>query len=591
MVNLRSNRNRALALAAVLAACFVAIPAGAEASRGAVLKVDEGRAYVDLGTEAGVGPGSLVTLFHVITVKHPVSGKLVRDSFPFGKLRVIESGARISVAVVPDTLADRIAVGDEVELASEPRVVIDPWTVSRAARDSGAGGSADLHARAQARRRRAEIRAAEKQIAATAAVEAVWQHTLGQPPQQRVAIWRGFLSANPKSPYAASIGRAIGELDQMITAAKERGGSTVGERRARRQIAKLSRLSSRSGGRGPLLYSPPRRVDEGVPLDFAFLVTLPDTVRSAWLYFRPAGQTTFKRLELASGGDAYLVGTVSSELVRPPGLEYFVEVLFADGDRPRPAIGSNGRPLRVEVEAAPDPLPVDSRGRSRVSVFLDYVDFDGLSAGRDKDQYVHGEIDFMYRFRKSWIYSLRLGFGTMDGVGGPKDVIDDDPEGCLDAGGQFRCRDVSYNYAYTELEWHLGDFIGLMLRPQWGSAFRDSEPEEGVNREFFDAFGLRARLRLGKEEASNLILGVAATQELGKLFEAVFAWAVVPEFPAVLSVQVTDQPVIEDFGVRLIADIGWRRYDWMYPSLRLAYQARDIDHAGPSAGLAINFNW
>jgi hypothetical protein len=52
-------------------------------------------------------------------------------------------------------------------------------------------------------------------------------------------------------------------------------------------------------------------------------------------------------------------------------------------------------------------------------------------------------------------------------------------------------------------------------------------------------------------------------------------------------------PVPEDFGVRLIGDIGWRSRDiaWFYPSLRLSYQARDIDHAGLSGGLAMNFDW
>ena len=47
----------------------------------------------------------------------------------------------------------------------------------------------------------------------------------------------------------------------------------------------------------------------------------------------------------------------------------------------------------------------------------------------------------------------------------------------------------------------------------------------------------------------------------------------------------------EDFGVRLIADIGWRRLAWFYPSARVSYQARDIDHAGVSGGFALNFDW
>jgi hypothetical protein len=58
-----------------------------------------------------------------------------------------------------------------------------------------------------------------------------------------------------------------------------------------------------------------------------------------------------------------------------------------------------------------------------------------------------------------------------------------------------------------------------------------------------------------------------------------------------LSVQVTDQPVPEDFGVRLIADVGWRQLAWFYPSARLSYQARAINHSGVSGGVAMNFDW
>ena len=43
--------------------------------------------------------------------------------------------------------------------------------------------------------------------------------------------------------------------------------------------------------------------------------------------------------------------------------------------------------------------------------------------------------------------------------------------------------------------------------------------------------------------------------------------------------------------VRLIGDVGYRSVSWIYPSLRLSYQARDIDHAGVSGGLAMNFDW
>ena len=58
-----------------------------------------------------------------------------------------------------------------------------------------------------------------------------------------------------------------------------------------------------------------------------------------------------------------------------------------------------------------------------------------------------------------------------------------------------------------------------------------------------------------------------------------------------VAVEVTDQPIQSDFGVRLVGDVGFRPVSWIYPSLRLSYQARDVDHAGFSGGAGVNFDW
>ena len=87
------------------------------------------------------------------------------------------------------------------------------------------------------------------------------------------------------------------------------------------------------------------------------------------------------------------------------------------------------------------------------------------------------------------------------------------------------------------------------------------------------------------------MLGVGFTSGVGTLLEATYHWLPSRVVPVELSVQVTDQPVPEDFGVRLIADVGWRGTSWFYPSARVSYQARDLDHSGVSGGVAMNFDW
>jgi hypothetical protein len=302
---------------------------------------------------------------------------------------------------------------------------------------------------------------------------------------------------------------------------------------------------------------------------------------------------------MAADGDGYLRAAVPGPLVSPPAIEYFVDVARGD-EPPSPAIGSESAPKSIQVEAAVEERPPATEDRSRVTVLLDYVDFDGRFAD-GFDQYFHGEIDFLYRFLGP-VYGMRVGFGNLRGVGGPKDVIDDDPTGtCRDpSSGLYECRKIAFSYAYTEIELRAARNLAFMIRPQFGNGSIDSRPgahagrcdgEDTSDCDLFSALGLRARVRFGAESATNLVLGLAFTEKVGSVFEANFTWSVIPRFPVLLSAQVTDLPVPEDFGVRLIADVGWRALGWVYPSLRVSYQARDVDHSGLSGGLAANFDW
>lgn len=566
-------------LSLAIAALVLAAAAPAAFARGVVLDIGEDGIYVDLGTDDGVAVGSDLTLHHVIHVTHPVTQKRVRDTFPLGTLEVVETGARIAVARAPAELAARVAVGDEVTLASNPVSPRDPWLE----RGRRAGQSELERARAE---REAAIAAARRTIDEAEAVRATWTATLGLPLAERLAIWRDFLEARADTPYAAAITAEITELERHIADEAARLAIPLEDRVAFAAFERLAEIAPPLPLEAPLVHTRPTRAYEASPVPLAFAVTRPSAVRRAWLYFRGPGDAGYQRVELSPAGDGALRATIPASVVAPPSVAYFVEVLGDGATEPAAAIGSASAPARVAVDASVEPAPPDRDGRSRVTLFLDYVDFDGPSG--DKDQYVHGEVDFLYRFFQP-VYSLRLGFGTMGGVGGPKDVIDEHPD-CT-AEGTYMCRRVGYNYAFAEIEERLSPWVALMLRAQWGSVYRDRLPEKGADREFYSAFGVRGRVRFGSELGSNLVLGAAATRRIGKLYEAAFTWDVVPRFPMVFAVHVTDQPVVEDYGVRLLADVGWRQLGWMYPSVRVAYQARDIDHAGLSAGVAVNFDW
>jgi hypothetical protein len=558
---------------------LLALPAVARAETGTVLRIEGADIYADVGSDAGVTPGSQLVLRHVVIATHPVSGKRIRDTFELGRLTVDRVGRRMCVAHAPPALAPRVAVGDEVGLAGGPRALIDPWVTP------GEGGDQPAAPVVEPDRRQAAAR-----LAALEAAEAVWQKTLGKPPAERIALWRAYLDAHAASPVAATVRLEIAHLSAQQRAEELRNSPAArAGQRARAQArsrARLQALAPDALMAGPLATVPPQRAYHGSPVELTFHVIDAGTVTGGWIHHRRAGSPTYRRGELAVDG-SWLRYTVPGDAVQAPGLEWFVEVQYAGNEEPVPVLGTPGEPRTMTVDAPVEEPPPDRDGRSRVTLTLDYVDFDG-GFQRGFDQYVLAEADFMYRFRKP-IHSVRLGFGTLGGDGGPKNVIDEDPtDSCRAPGGEIPCRHVNYAYTFVELEHRLTPMLALMVRPVVGGAWRDGRDSA---REYLNSIGGRLRARIGQDTHTNVVIGVALDRHFGTLLEAAFNFLAVPAVPIVLSAQVTDQPVLEDYGVRLIADAGWRGWSWVYPSLRLSYQARDIDHSGVSGGVGLTFDW
>jgi hypothetical protein len=564
---------------------FWSAPAFAEP---VVLAIDGKDIYVDIGAKDGVGAGAKLELLHEIVATDPSTGKPLHDRFALGTLEVARSGDGVSVARADGELAKRVLVGDHVRLISAKRTFVDPWAEQVAASKAvvapappGPNGVAIDHA---------------------ALARDAWQATLGLPPEQRIAKWDELIASDPQTPYRRAIEVEIASLDRQIDerdAALAKARLTTGDRGP--EIAELAAQLAREDDviGGALAVSTIARGVPNRPIELAFLVRRPAQVGRAYLYVRTHGEPGFHRTELVRDGDAYLRGKISAEAMRDAGVDWYVEVSAPnDDEHSRPAIGSQLLPQSLGVEAVvAEPPP--AVGRSHVDVHVDYVDFDGgLSKGYD--QYYQAEADFMYRFLEP-IYSVRLGFGTLSGIGGPKDVIDKDPmQSCLDSNGVYQCKRVTFSYVYSEYEYRIRPNVAVLVRPQIGVLSTDSMPGDNATRcqsrdvagcQFLTGLGGRLRLRLGEEQATNLVLGASFTRGVGTLLEAAYHWLPAAVVPVQITVQVTDQPVIEDFGVRLIGDVGYKRLGWFYPSLRVSYQARSLDHTGVSGGMAMNFDW
>lgn len=569
----------------MLLACAIAIAAPlSAAAEPVVLAVDKGSIYVELGARDGVGAGTELELLHEVVAKDPRTGQTLRDHFSLGTMTVLRSGDKISIASTDPDLARRVIAGDRVRVVSPLRKFADPWA-ERVAASKGAAPPVVVVAPTPGK----------PGIDHAALVRDAWRDTLGKPPEHRIDRWLALLKADPQGPYRAAVQAEIASLKTQIAqrdAALERARSSNASDLAPR----IARLAAALGeGDGAIVAAPITRAVPGQPIQLGFLIRAPKAFTEAYLYARAPSDPGFKRIPLARDGDAYLRGTIEAGQVRAPRVEWYVEMVEPSGEVAN-ALGARTAPLAIEIDADVREAPIES-GRSHIDAHVDYVDFDG-KLNKGFDEYYQAEADFSYRFGKP-IYAVRLGFGTLSGEGGPKDVIDEG-NGCVDSAGEFRCRKVTFSYVYTELELRIRPNVALMLRPQAGLLTTDRMSGSSANRcqgsdiagcEFLTGFGFRARLRLGEEQGTNLVLGAGFTDQVGTLLEAAYHWLPAPKLPVQLTVQVTDMPVPENFGVRLIGDVGYRSLSWFYPSLRLSYQARDIDHAGVSGGLAMNFDW
>jgi hypothetical protein len=564
-----------------------------------VVAVDGKDIYVDIGAKDGVGAGSELELLHEVVAKDPRTGATLRDRFGLGTITVIKSGAGISVARADEGLAKRVLVGDQVRLASAKRTFVDPW-LEQVAASKGEPQPAPI----------AAAPAGGPPIDHAGLARQAWQDTLGQPYEQRIARWAKLIEADPQSPYRKAIETEIRSLQAQIKAreaALAKARTAVAGARGPRVAELIDQLNvSYLDRNAALIVAPIERAVPGRPIELAFLARHPAGITDAWLYVKPDKAPGFTRIQLRRDGDAYLRGTIDGSFVKGKQVAWYVEAKGTGEGDVEAVVGSQLEPRVIVVDAIVEDEPIHE-GRSHIDGHIDYVDFDG-GFNKGFDQYTQAELDFTYRFIEP-VYAVRLGWGMLTGIGGPKDVIDADrarmSNRCLDDTGTYRCERMSFSYVYTEVELRVRPNVAVMIRPQAGVLVTDSNTmSSGIDRcqggsidpndgtcGFFTGFGARGRVRLGKEHGTNLVLGAAFTNHVGTLLEAAYHWLPNRVVPVQVTVQVTDQPVVEDFGVRLIVDVGVRKLSWFYPSARLSYQARDIDHSGLSGGFALNFDW
>jgi hypothetical protein len=527
---------RALLCTAIALACATSI-AHADDSilRGAVVKVEAKEIYVDLGKDRGVADGAALRLKRPVALKHPVTRAIVDDWIPIGAASVTQAGNVMSRAIVGELVTD-VRVGDVAEVfvaSAAPPPPPPPTASSPAPREP----------------------AIDPQ---TAEVLSLFAQQAGQSLDARIASWEKFLSTRPGSPFAEAIRR---DLDTLHELREQLRPPTVA-----RDTETLATVQ----------YNAPASAPAGFAIPVVFVLDQPEHVASAYLHYRPRGARTYRSLLLVRDQNIYLRGIVPAEVVKPPGVDYFVEVSTPAG-RSGLALGSPEAPIAVDVAGPPIIERFASRpGRSGVKLAADYLDFatfDKRSDGDHKDRLIAATVDFTYRL-DDHVESLGVGYGVYSGAGGYADRTwtVDQP---LPRSG--------FDYGYVDAEF--GGHTDGHLHVSGGGQII-----AGVGRSGF-GLGVEGRLRIGDRDRTNLLLSARSVDQVGWLSLVRFGSRLAERLLFGVSVAATNQPNDGDIGVKLGTDVEVLGGDRTSLLLRASWQGRSVDHGGIGGGAGLGVYW
>ena len=538
---------QALLIAALLAA---ASPARAPDEGGAmVLRIDGRDAYFDLGREAGAANGGRVRLFRMVSALSPRTGATVRDRFLIAAVEISEAGAVLSRARLDPEVAAQVHVGDRVELeravpvafVPPPRPSRGPPTASATPPDqeqrvvtaSPAPGPAAPTAeqREALEFRDAFVRAQQMSAPVRAAFWGKWAQAhngpLAEAVVQEVEVLRAPLLASAAPPPPPEPPRPV----------------------------------------KPVISAPTHAFsDDPVEVVLTYPGATPEVAMLNW---RPRGARLFETVRFAIDGPHTLRASLPQSAAQPPGLDWWAGV--ANGGAERPVAGNGEAPHAVAIQNVPGLDVPPRKDRSRAGLWIDYADWNRF---KGNDWFVDVEGEFLYRVLSS-LHSLRMGFGLYQGQGQSlQSAVDDERQH-----RPYQSAALGFHYGYTELEFHPYEMFGVL-----------GKLLTGVDRRGF-AGGFEGRVRIGREDGTNLVLASGFTNGIGNKNEITLSWDRVAGWPMAGSVIVTNEPVMTDYGVRFLYTVGRGVTDFLDLSLRLSYQLRDINHNGFGAGLAGSFHW
>ncbi|MFI5298878.1 MAG: hypothetical protein ACHREM_12340 [Polyangiales bacterium] len=530
------------------AALTIAAPASTAPLEGTVLLLDGADLVIDLGTQRGVHDGDRLELYRPLQVKHPVSGKVIRDRFQIGAIKITQARGTLSLGRADGALLRTVQVGD---VALMPAPVVEAMPL--------------LAAAAQAKD---EVECAPEDATdpETKQLATLFEHLRGASPEVRAKAYVEFASAHVEGRFSVVLREEAASL--------QRPALTI--------APKLPTVVA-------LSFEAPRTLVQGRPVEIT--IEIAGKTAGAVLEVKPAGDVGFHALPMRAIGAGYWTATIDAALMKSGSLAYFIDAVNADGAAV-PIVSSSARPSYAFVDTPPATTVPDLPVRT-VSLWTDYADFNRL---RGNDQALQTEGTFGLRFRDEGLRAVRSGFGVYRGSGGS--VVGLDTQ-------NLAARNVGLTYGYLEGELGITPTAGLIFRAILGlgetgvtggaSAFvrigNDRDTNLLLGGEFLDGIGLRAitEVSLAMFPRVPILLRAEVTNQpagttLGGLTTTTSG---TPTTTTASSSAIGDG----DIGVRAIVQTGYRVTSDFTVFGRLSYQGRTIDHSGPGAGAGLSFQW
>ncbi len=326
-----------------------------------------------------------------------------------------------------------------------------------------------------------------------------------------------------------------------------------------------------------LHHAPVSNAQAAQPLQVLADFAHPEALGRALLLHREAGETAFHEVPFQRGAQSYLA-VIGPEDVRDGGLSYAIELELPDGQR-LPGFASREHPFPVQVQLEEDEaaekaaLRRVSGLRSTARVSGEWVTFGKstrLVPGTtpDSSPTTQSVDDHYYRLEASYAYRpLRTvsEFGVRLGL-----VRGTSPH----TNGESGEKDVGLNYAAPWLTLRMADSVHLGGHLVTGVTEVDFSMGAGADLTFGDPYG------------SNLSVGFESIQGFGSRYFTKVDIIMSDRLLLSPIIEATNMPNADEYGVRLLAELGVQLNQEFRISARGGYQARNAVSGGPSLGLA-----